>query len=214
MTLTKTPGTSAPIMYEIPSSIRLKPGDDVKVIAAQPGPAAAVHHVDGGHLAHGLHEDAVELRQQLRHQLGALGGGRDGIAEEVAAAREQRADGRGVGALHHQGPRLGQREVGVRDRSWASARRAVACRRAWPGSWSSKSPSGCEAVGLRAGLDAQAAGRAVLEVEDDGNEAGGGVDLGARLDAVAVAQASMQRPHPLQYSRLQVTVGADRWSCS
>ena len=38
MTLTKTPGTSAPIMYEMPSSIRLKPGDEVKVMARRPAP--------------------------------------------------------------------------------------------------------------------------------------------------------------------------------
>ena len=37
ITFTKTPGTSAPIMYEMPSSIRLKPGDEVKVIDAQAG---------------------------------------------------------------------------------------------------------------------------------------------------------------------------------
>jgi len=38
MTLTNTPGTSAPTMYEIPSSIRLKPGDDVKVMQRRPAP--------------------------------------------------------------------------------------------------------------------------------------------------------------------------------
>ena len=38
MTLTKTPGSSAPIMYETPSSIRLKPGEDVNVIAGSPAP--------------------------------------------------------------------------------------------------------------------------------------------------------------------------------
>ena len=38
ITLTKTPGSSAPIMYEMPSSIRLKPGEEVKVIARSPAP--------------------------------------------------------------------------------------------------------------------------------------------------------------------------------
>ena len=66
---------------------------------AQAGAAAAVHHVDGGDLADRLEEDAVELGQQLRHQLGALGGRGDRVAEEVAAAGEQRADRGGVGAL-------------------------------------------------------------------------------------------------------------------
>ena len=40
MMLTKTPGNSAPIMYEMPSSIRLKPGDEVNVIERWPALAA------------------------------------------------------------------------------------------------------------------------------------------------------------------------------
>ena len=102
MTFTMTPGTSAPIMYESPSSIRLKPGDDVNVIERRPAAAAAVHHVDRRDLADRLHEDAVELRQELRHQLGPFGRRRDRVAEEVAAAREQRADRRGVHSLHDE----------------------------------------------------------------------------------------------------------------
>ena len=38
MTFTKTPGTSAPTMYETPSSMRLNPGDEVKVVARRPAP--------------------------------------------------------------------------------------------------------------------------------------------------------------------------------
>jgi len=38
ITFTKTPGSSAPIMYEIPSSIRLKPGEEVKVMVRRPAP--------------------------------------------------------------------------------------------------------------------------------------------------------------------------------
>ena len=38
ITLTNTAGTSAPIMYEIPSSIRLKPGDEVNVMDRRPAP--------------------------------------------------------------------------------------------------------------------------------------------------------------------------------
>ena len=36
ITSTKTPGSSAPIMYERPSSIRLKPGEEVKVSEGSP----------------------------------------------------------------------------------------------------------------------------------------------------------------------------------
>jgi len=54
-------GTSAPTMYEIPSSIRLKPGELGESHATLPGTAGAVHHVDRRNLADGLDEDAVEL---------------------------------------------------------------------------------------------------------------------------------------------------------
>ena len=40
MTFTTTPGSRAPIMYESPSSIRLKPGDEVKVVARRPAAPA------------------------------------------------------------------------------------------------------------------------------------------------------------------------------
>ena len=88
--------------------MRLKPGDEVKVIAPQPGAATAVHHVDGGHLAHRLDKDPVELRQELGHELGPFGRGRDRVAKEVAAAGQQRTDRRGVVALENQGLQIGQ----------------------------------------------------------------------------------------------------------
>ena len=40
MMFTNTAGTSAPTMYEIPSSIRLKPGELVKVMQRFPAPPA------------------------------------------------------------------------------------------------------------------------------------------------------------------------------
>ena len=99
MMFTNTPGTSAPIMYEIPSSIRLKPGELVKVMQRLPGAAGAVHHVDRRHLADRLDEDAVQLGQHLGHQLGAFGRGGDRVAEDMPAAGKQGADGGRVGAL-------------------------------------------------------------------------------------------------------------------
>ena len=163
ITFTKTPGTSEPIMYEIPSSMRLKPGDDVNVMHGKARAAAAVHHVDGRDLAHGLQEDAVELRQELRHQLGALGGGRDRIAEDVPAAREKRPDRRCVVALQDE-----RRDGRERDRLAAESPPAAgggrpARRRASPGP-EARSPAlrlRPEAVRLGAGVDAEAAPVAV-----------------------------------------------------
>ena len=100
-----TPGSSAPIMYEIPSSIRLKPGDEVKVMAGQAGPAAPVHHVDCRDLARRPAGRRHPAGAELRHQLRALGGRGDGVAEDVTAAREQRAEGGGVRALRRRAAR-------------------------------------------------------------------------------------------------------------
>ena len=130
MMLTNTPGTSAPIMYEMPSSIRLKPGDDVKVIDRSPALPGAVHVVDGRHFADRLERHTLQLRQQRRHQLGAFRRGRDRVAEEVAAAGQQGADGRGVVALHNERLADGQpavliRHVGRRGRT--ARRRSNSC---------------------------------------------------------------------------------------
>jgi hypothetical protein len=40
ITSTTTPGSSAPIMYDRPSSMRLKPGDEVKVKEGRPAAPA------------------------------------------------------------------------------------------------------------------------------------------------------------------------------
>ena len=154
----------------------------------QPRAAAAVHHVDRGHLAHRLDEDAVELRQQLRHQLGALGRRRDGIPEEVPAARRAARRSKTRRCPCHERARLGQRQplVGDRQRPF---------RFEWPGAeerrrvheLEARSGFRGEAVGLRAGAHAEAAGGAVLEVQDHRDQAGPGVDLRPHLDAVACA---------------------------
>ena len=170
---------------------------------AQAGAAAAVHHVDRGHLAHGLQEDAVQLGQQLRHQLGALGRGRDRVAEEVAAAGEQRADRRGVGALEDEGAH-GQGGSTTRCPGTASRPRG-ATRVAAASTRSSASPgSRQQAVRLRAGVEAQAAGRAVLEVERRRamRPVSGWISDPSSMQWWA--QAAMQRPQPLQYSGTRI----------
>ena len=53
----------------------------------------SVHQVHGGHFAHGLKKEAAEPGQQLRHELGAFGRGRDGVAEKMTASGEERAEG-------------------------------------------------------------------------------------------------------------------------
>jgi len=151
---------------------------------AQAGAAAAVDVVDRRDLRNGLEEDAMELGQELGHQLRALGGRRDRIAVDVPAAGEQGADGRGVGPLDHQGLDVGQGLDGVRD---VVRRRRLAVPVAEELGGVLELPLlglGQQPIGLRAGGDAEAAAVADLEVEDDGNQAGGRVDLGAQRDAV------------------------------
>ena len=115
--------------------------------------------------------------QQLRHELGALGRGRDRVAEEVAAAGEERADGRGVGALDHQraAPRRAAAITLVGD--GAGPPRAAGrlrgpksrCRR--PDRAAPHSGPGMRPYGSgQASMQRPQAG-AVLEVELDGHEA-------------------------------------------
>ena len=109
---------------------------------------------------------AVELGQQPGHQLGALGGRGDGVAEEVAAAGQQRADGRGVGALQDERLPLRQRQPlgGDVDRLGPRPGRRVLV-------------GDPQAVGLGAGVDAEAAAVALVEVERDRHQPGQRVDL-------------------------------------
>ena len=153
---------------------------------AQAGAAAAVHHVDRGHLADRLQEDAVELRQELRHQLRALGRRGDRVAEEVAAAGQERADGGRVGALDDErlDLRQGTASSGRSTGSGACGRPGAEQLRRVLAARSLARGIGAEAVGLRAGVDAQAAAVAVLQVEDDRDQAGLGIDLGSGGDAV------------------------------
>ena len=155
--------------------------------AAQARAAAAVHHVDGRDLADGLQEDAVELRLELRHELGALGRGRDRVAEDVPAAREEGADRGRVVPL--QDERLGLRQGDDLRRDGRRLRaRGGALAEELRGVLQLEVLAllrlGAEAVRLGAGVDAQPAGVAVVEVQDDGHEPRERVDLVAGLDAV------------------------------
>ena len=55
---------------------------------ADAGRGGAVEHIDGGHFAFGLQEDAAGVRQVERGSFGDLAGRRDGIAVESAASGE------------------------------------------------------------------------------------------------------------------------------
>ncbi len=168
--------------------------------AGQAGAAAAVHHVDRRHLAHRLDEVAAQRRQQPRHQLRALGGGGDGVAEEVAAARQQRADGRGVGALEDERPPVRERPPlgGHVDRRWPG-----------PGPDPVGHP---QAPGLGAGVDAEAAAVALVEVERDRHQPGLRVDLLPRHDA-AVRAGLDAAVAPLAVLRLQPRPGPLHRGC-
>ena len=101
--------------------------------AGQPRAAAAVHHVDGRDLADRLEEDAVELRQELRHELGAFRRRRDRVSEDVPAAREERADRGRVVPLQDERLRLREGDDLGRDRRGFRRAPRRACRRASPG---------------------------------------------------------------------------------
>ena len=136
-----------------------------------------------------------ELRQQLRHQLGALGRRRDRIAEEVPAAGEQRADGRGVRALHRRAARSrgsGSQTSGTvgcgggharLDALCAGVSRARAAARRARGRRRSTARSPCR----RRGRARRGRGPCAASIAWPGS-------------MQPCAQASMQRPQPLQYS--------------
>ena len=121
--------------------------------------------------------------QELRHQLGALGRRRDRVAEEVPAAgeRARRSPTRTLPLMTSGSPDgSGRRTSGLR------LRRADAARR----SGLSAPPSTLfaqEAVRLGAGVEAQPARRAALEVQSTGHQPGARVDLAARRDAAVGA---------------------------
>ena len=176
----------------------------MKVKDAPAGAAAAVHHVHGRHLAHRLEEDAVELGQQLRHELGAFGRGRDGIAEEVPAAGEERAEGRGIRALHDQlerhvgGQAHARRVVAEAPRPWCAAD-----RRATPAAPARRRPGSRGAP-----RDRKAPGRrrctAHTPVQCSRCSSMGTSPVAGSISCPASmqwsAQALMQRPQPLQNS--------------
>ena len=110
--------------------------------------------------------------QQPGHQLGALGGRGDGVAEEVAAAGQQRADGRGVGPLQDERLPLRQRQPHGGD-----------VEPAGPEPGRRVGSSAPAAVGLGAGVDAEAAAVALVELERDRHQPGQRVDLLAGHDA-------------------------------
>ena len=69
---------------------------------AHAGEGRTDHHVDRGQLVFGLHRDAAELGQILRHPLQHVGRRRDRVAGHEAAARDERAVGDRVVAHHDQ----------------------------------------------------------------------------------------------------------------
>ena len=66
------------------------PGPLEADMARTPADARAVQHVDGGHFAFGLQEDAADLRQVERGRLGDFAGRRDGVPVIRAAAGQHR----------------------------------------------------------------------------------------------------------------------------
>ena len=67
---------------------------------ARSGSGCAVHHVDGGQFAFGLHEDAIVFGQVLRHVFDEFILWGDGIAEERFASGRNRRLGNRFVALH------------------------------------------------------------------------------------------------------------------
>ena len=159
--------------------------------AAHARSAAAVHHVHGGDLGDGLQEHAVEVREELGHQLGAFRRRGDRIAEEVPAAGQESADGGRVVPLQDERLHLRKRDGLVRNvdrfrgvgHPVAEELRGVlelvvGVRRGL-----------LEPVRLGAGVDAESAAVAVFQVQDDRGEPGLGVDLGPHRDAMLRAGA-------------------------
>jgi hypothetical protein len=168
-------------------------------------PSTSVHHADRGEFAHGLKEDSIDLRKEPGHELGSLGGGSDGVAEEVPTACEQGADGRSIGSLHDEGPRVGEREERIGDR-YRGRRLRPALSEDRRRVLEDEGLLGMETVRLGARFDAEATGRAVVEVEENGHEACRRVDLGTQLDAVAGASLDAP-PAALAVQRLHSRSG-------
>ena len=148
----------------------------------------AIHHVHGGDFADGLEEGAIQLGQEPGHELGALGGGGDGVAVDVAAAGQDGADGRGIGALDDQwlgggqGQHLGGDVHGLRGIAGPHAEELgwVLQLKLLVGALFGRA----QAVGFRAGIHAQTARIAVGQVEHHGYQAREGIHLVAEGDAV------------------------------
>ncbi len=128
--------------------------------------------------------------QHLGHQLGPLGRGRDRVAEDVPAAGEESAHGEGIGPLHDERLASGQRHrrVGPRLRLRGLERSRAGDRGRIDQLEGGLVTFGPKAVGLGAGLDAKITAVALVQVDDDRDQPGRRIDLGAHRDTALRAR--------------------------
>ena len=116
ITLTTTQGTSAMMAKPMFSCLSEMPGPEEAVIAFAPATLAPMTAPMRADFVFHLDELAAQPGQPFGHQLGDLGGGRDGVAGEEAHAGGQRPLDQGLVALHQFGLAHG----------WASLSRLMA----------------------------------------------------------------------------------------